>query len=60
MHYVCEECGGVSETPSVCTTDGCSHNGQDLKSCDCTDGKHGMVENKNIGAEEKPEETPEV
>ena len=63
MHNVCKTCGGVSETPGVCTTEGCAHNGQDLKSCDCTDGKHGMGESEGMGGEEAtetPEETPEV
>jgi hypothetical protein len=28
--YVCNECGGTSDQPGVCQTEGCSMNGQPL------------------------------
>ncbi len=40
-HYTCTECGGVSDTPKVCETEGCIKKGQDLTPCECTDGEHG-------------------
>ncbi|MFH1611734.1 MAG: hypothetical protein ABH887_00480 [bacterium] len=36
-HYICPECGGVSETHGVCQTDGCSMHGQPLQECNCDD-----------------------
>jgi len=45
-HYVCPQCGGVSETPKVCETDGCGHHGQPLVECTCTDGQHAEVMQK--------------
>lgn len=29
--YVCEACGGESEMPGTCQTEGCSMHGQELK-----------------------------
>lgn len=43
-HYVCPKCGGVSETPKVCETEGCTHKDLPLQECNCTDGKHEEVE----------------
>ena len=40
-HYVCKECGGTSNNPKSCDTEGCSMNGQPLAECTCEDGKHG-------------------
>lgn len=40
MHYICEECGGVSPENKVCETEGCSRRGQPLAACDCVDGSH--------------------
>lgn len=41
-HYVCEACGGVSDMPGVCQTEGCEKQGSPLKPCDCGDkGMHG-------------------
>lgn len=35
-HYACMgDCGGVSKESGICTTNGCKHNGKDLKECDC-------------------------
>lgn len=52
MHNVCMgSCGGSSEEPGVCTTDGCDHKDKELTPCDCTDGKHGA----HNGEEEKTE-----
>lgn len=45
-HYVCTgECGGVAVEPGVCQADAeeCSHSGEDLEPCDCTDGLHREV-----------------
>ncbi len=42
-HYVCSECGGVSDKPGVCQTPGCSHLGHQLVECNCIDGKHAEV-----------------
>lgn len=55
-HYVCGECGGVSETPGTCQTEGCSMHGQELKACECVDGKHGMGMEEMPAEEEKKEE----
>jgi hypothetical protein len=46
MHYVCPECGGVSDRPGVCETPGCSHQGHQLVECNCEDGKHEEVMKK--------------
>ncbi len=46
-HYICEgDCGGVSDTPKACGTQGCSMEGKDLKECECTDGKHSKNQNE--------------
>ena len=40
-HYVCTgDCGGESEKPKVCETEGCTKEGQPLAECDCGDGLH--------------------
>jgi hypothetical protein len=39
-HYTCTECGGESDVPKVCETDDCLKKGQDLTSCECSDGEH--------------------
>ena len=44
-HYVCPECGGVSDHPKVCETEGCSKKGHPLVECNCTDSKHAEVLN---------------
>lgn len=44
-HYVCPECGGVSETAKPCDTEGCSLHGHELVACNCTDGQHAEVKN---------------
>lgn len=43
-HFVCLKCGGVSDHPKVCETEGCSHAGHELKECHCTDGKHAEIQ----------------
>lgn len=40
-HYTCPECGGESDHPKKCEDPDCVRNGQDLISCECTDGEHG-------------------
>jgi len=40
QHYVCPECGGVSESPKSCDTVGCSLQNQPLIACNCEDGSH--------------------
>ena len=53
MHHTCMgSCGGSSEEPGVCTTEGCDHKNSELKQCDCADGKHGSHD----GDEEMSEE----
>lgn len=47
MHYVCPECGGTSESPKACDTQGCHLHGRMMEACTCTDGKHEMVLNDN-------------
>lgn len=39
-HYVCDECGGVSDIPKNCGTEGCSLNGTPLKECNCDNSEH--------------------
>lgn len=47
VHYVCTGgCGGVAEKPGVCQAKGCPDQGQPLKECRCTDGKHAQVLHK--------------
>ena len=41
-HFICQGgCEGVSEQPKKCGEKSCKDYDQDLKHCDCTDGKHG-------------------
>lgn len=50
MHYVCPECGGVSEVAKVCETENCVQHGQPLQECRCTDGQHqDVLKNKEKG-----------
>lgn len=52
-HYVCKgTCGGVSEVPGVCQTEGCPRQHAPLEKCECTDGHHAMPQ----GAAENREE----
>lgn len=39
-HYFCPECGGVSDKPGVCQTDGCASKGQALRECNCDADEH--------------------
>ena len=57
-HYICTGgCGGVSVTPGVCKTEGCSKEGELLELCDCTDGEHdGLSEVEEIEEEQEEEE----
>ena len=48
-HYVCPECGGVSDHPKVCETQGCGKKGHDLMECNCADGKHAEVMDATTG-----------
>jgi len=34
-HFICDACGGVSETPGICQTNDCEKNGDELKECNC-------------------------
>jgi len=52
-HYLCESCGGVSDMPGLCQTDGCDHKGSPLKECDC--GDKSMHERGGSMPEEGPE-----
>ncbi|HYC83548.1 MAG TPA: hypothetical protein VEB60_03345 [Candidatus Paceibacterota bacterium] len=43
-HYVCDgSCRGTSEYVGYCQAAGCSHQGQELKTCDCLDEHHQEV-----------------
>ncbi len=46
-HYVCPSCGGVSNTPKNCETEGCHLKAMPLQECSCTDSKHSMVLHEN-------------
>lgn len=50
QHYVCPSCGGVSQTPKECSTEGCSLKGHPLVACNCTDDRHEGV----MGAKDQP------
>jgi len=50
-HYVCPSCGGVSNHPKECDTQGCKLQGQPLVSCPCSDGRHEGV----MGQKDQPE-----
>jgi hypothetical protein len=40
-HNVCMgTCNGSSPEAGVCNSEGCTHKGTPLHSCDCTDGMH--------------------
>lgn len=52
-HYVCSACGGVSDVPKVCETEGCAKQGQDLTACDCADGQHAAVKGQESDAQEQ-------
>lgn len=51
-HYVCKKCGGLSNNPKNCETEGCEYNGKPLVECNCTDGEH--KELKEEQSEDKP------
>lgn len=37
-HHVCKgTCGAVSESPSACSAEGCTHKGEPFEACDCGD-----------------------
>jgi hypothetical protein len=41
VHYVCAgTCGGMSDHPQNCETQGCTFYGQPMQKCDCEDGSH--------------------
>ena len=40
MHYVCPVCGGVSNIPKECDTNGCKLEHQPLAQCNCFDDRH--------------------
>lgn len=42
-HFVCSECGGLSEIAKVCETGYCGKKGQPLTDCDCADDLHAAV-----------------
>lgn len=54
MHYICKgTCKGVSETPGVCQLQDCPKYHEPLEACECLDGTHGEVLDR-----EKEEEQP--
>jgi len=43
-HYACAGgCGGRSNDPKACDTEGCELMGQMMKECDCQDNEHSQV-----------------
>lgn len=51
-HYVCDgTCGGVAGEVGVCKDETCPMHGHPLKECNCTDGKHAEVLNKENKSE---------
>ena len=65
-HYICEgECGGVSDQPGVCQTEGCSRHSQPLVECRCENAdSHEMHEthdhtNPDAESQEDPVKTEE-
>lgn len=57
-HYICEGgCGGSSSTPSTCSSEGCTNQGKDMKSCNCTDSKHGGASEMGGDSMESMKET---
>ncbi len=53
-HYICTGgCKGVSDTPGVCQTEGCSLEGHTLEECNCIDGEHwGAFDEVDVEEEE--------
>lgn len=40
-HYVCPgDCAGEAKKPGVCSAEGCTHEGEALVVCQCSDGSH--------------------
>lgn len=37
-HYICEVCGGASDLPGICSTEGCDKHGEELEICHCEGG----------------------
>jgi len=49
-HYICKgECQGVSDMEGICQNEFCSRYHQPLEQCTCTDGRHGLPEEKDDG-----------
>lgn len=47
-HYVCiGECEGMSEKPAVCHAEDCSKQNEPFAECDCSDGRHEEVREKD-------------
>ena len=43
MHYICTgTCNGISDEEGICTAEVCDKQYEELTSCSCEDGKHGM------------------
>ena len=47
VHYVCNECGGVSDVPGCVKRKDVIY-GKPLRECHCTDNKHGLPEEIKI------------
>lgn len=44
QHFICAGgCDGESSTPGVCQAEDCKKEGEPLTPCDCEDGLHGEV-----------------
>lgn len=50
-HFVCSECGMLSQRQGTCQTDGCMQQGVTMKGCSCEDGKHAEVMNRSSGSD---------
>jgi hypothetical protein len=57
-HYVCSECGYLSQHHGVCQTEGCMQEGSSLKPCHCEDGNHtGVMNRRGDSVEDQTEQS---
>lgn len=54
QHYICTGgCGGVSDKPGVCQTEGCADYQKPLRECHCEDGLHEQVKEQEAETGDK-------
>jgi hypothetical protein len=47
-HYTCTgDCKGIAMQPGACQAGDCGKSGQPLTECNCTDGQHEELKDKN-------------